>query len=220
MCPANQIAACEGWLMRYGKRWGVALLAVALVALMPTALVQGSNVGSNTASGGTGAHACDNTPASQCVANNGSHEIIDSGLSAGSGSGSWKTSMNAAVTLYNGNADVSVFWGSPVNGYDVSAVNANYGQNGRWGWTECADPVNGVVYGGTDPDRWCRPQFLDFNDFYSQTSSQKNVITCHELGHTLGLRHSNETSGSCMKKDQRTINGITTHDHAMLNGQY
>ncbi len=192
------------------------LFVFAIVALLAfPEQAAASNLGSNTASGGTAAHACDHSLSSQCIANDGHHTVADFGLDNG-----WDTAVDHAVSLWNGDATVSVAWlnGNP-SGDDVWATNGTFGINGAWAWTQCTASTL-VTYGGTDPRRWCRPQELLPNDSYSQTGPQKNVITCHEMGHTLGLRHSNEASGSCMKKDQRTIGTISAHDHAMLAALY
>jgi hypothetical protein len=173
--------------------------------------VDASNVGSNVASGGTPAHACDDSHSSQCVANNAFHSIFDFNLTSG-----WRTGTTYAIGQYEPISSIDVVWDADSDA-DVLAYQANYGLNGLWAWTLCSGSAQ---HGGVDPDEWCRPQWLHYNLSYSQTASQKQSISCHEVGHTLGLRHSNETSGICMKRDQRTILVPSGHDVTMLNGQY
>ena len=75
---------------------------------------------------------------------------------------------------------------------DVIAYSFDYGDNGAAGWVNCPpDSPQGLNANG---DRWCRHQTLHFNinarfvDFFGDDASRDHV-TCHELGHTLGLRH-------------------------------
>jgi hypothetical protein len=75
---------------------------------------------------------------------------------------------------------------------DVIALSADYGDNGAAGWTHCPpDSPQGVNERG---DRWCQRQTLWFNLnpryalFFADDESRDHVA-CHELGHTLGLRH-------------------------------
>jgi predicted Zn-dependent protease len=81
----------------------------------------------------------------------------------------------------------------------------------------CGDEA---TYGGSDPDRWCRPQDIQLNTHYSPSASAKKSIACHELGHTLGLRHSVQVGVSCMRDGEWTQQGYSPHDSTMLAGQY
>jgi hypothetical protein len=50
-------------------------------------------------------------------------------------------------------------------------------------------PANDLT---SHPDRWCRGQHARFNSHYIQhyeTGFERRIVVCHELGHTLGLRH-------------------------------
>lgn len=75
---------------------------------------------------------------------------------------------------------------------DVIASSGDYGDNGAAAWVYCPpDAPQGINPSG---DRWCRHQELFFNLnprfslFYDDAASRDHVA-CHELGHTLGLRH-------------------------------
>ena len=75
---------------------------------------------------------------------------------------------------------------------DAIAYSDDYGENGAAGWVYCpVDSPQGVNPSG---HRWCREQEIHFNLnpryvlFFADDASRDHV-TCHELGHTLGLRH-------------------------------
>lgn len=75
---------------------------------------------------------------------------------------------------------------------DVIAFSGDFGDNGAAAWVYCPKeaPQGTNVVG----DRWCRHQELYFNlnprysIFFDDDASRRHVA-CHELGHTLGLRH-------------------------------
>ena len=100
---------------------------------------------------------------------------------------------------------------------DVIAYSEDYGDNGAAGWVYCpSDAPQGTNFAG---DRWCQQQQMHFNlnpryaIFFADDASRDHV-TCHELGHTVGLRHWGnppETDGppaeTCMQSN--TPNGPT-----------
>lgn len=75
---------------------------------------------------------------------------------------------------------------------DVIAFSADYGENGAAGWVFCP---SGRPQGVNDEGhRWCQGQELHLNlnprygIFFDDDGSRRHVA-CHELGHTVGLRH-------------------------------
>lgn len=75
---------------------------------------------------------------------------------------------------------------------DVIVRAGNFGQNGAAGWVWCPpSSPQGINEHG---DRWCRHQRLVFNlnptyrAFFADRGS-RDYMACHELGHTIGLRH-------------------------------
>jgi hypothetical protein len=75
---------------------------------------------------------------------------------------------------------------------DVIAFSQDYGNNGAAGWVNCPpDSRQGINRRG---HRWCQGQELHFNLNPSMTvffadDGSRDHVACHELGHTLGLRH-------------------------------
>jgi len=137
------------------------------------------------------------------------------------------TAMTAALADLNGTALVAYRDESdPLP--DIRVQDWNWGAlSGVVAWTEC--PVDHTGEGGTNPHRWCRGQRLKFNVYYwvsatnyYDTPSQRQNVTCHELGHSVGLRHRADSFGTCMWTHAGDFahSRYDDHDRAHINGYY
>ncbi len=95
------------------------------------------------------------------------------------------------------------------------------------GWVQC--PSNNTGTGGSHPNRWCRGQTLTLNSYLYwsdegvfDTDAQRRNMACHEIGHTLGLRHRSDTKASCMwtYAGDGGAATLTGHDEAHINARY
>lgn len=101
----------------------------------------------------------------------------------------------------------------PDSTYDVCVFDSDYGNNGLNGWNQCAgDEI------GNHPNQVCTLAFDKINLRYDPPAKR---IACHEMGHGVGLRHT-QNDASCMKRTQDggTSNQLTDHDAAHLDGEY
>lgn len=170
-----------------------------------------------------GSIACSGTPRN-CVslANNQTHAIRFDNL------GNNVTGIDDAVIWSLNNnydpTDMTAYRDESDTLPDVWVSDNNYGAlNGVVAWAECPTANTGV--GGSHPTMWCRGQFVRFNSYYNlgyyNTGIERQQLACHELGHTVGLRHRTSTA-SCMY----TYAGggaddiLDGHDVAHINARY
>lgn len=108
---------------------------------------------------------------------------------------------------------------------DVWVYYDDYGANGVAGWVDC--PSSSQT-GGPQARGWCRFSQARYNEHYVSGDSQARARSraCHELGHTIGLRHPSDendpdTFASCMSTPTSASKiGITVHDTNHLNNHY
>ncbi len=121
-------------------------------------------------------------------------------------------SFRRAMRHAYGSTDLRMIEQSAINRRtDVIVLAGDYGLNGAAGWVVCpADAPRGRNEHG---DRWCRHQELYFNlnqryaAFFADADSRTH-LSCHEIGHSIGLRHwgnpprsEGPTARTCMNAD-------------------
>jgi hypothetical protein len=124
----------------------------------------------------------------------------------------------AVVTTY-GSTDMNPTWipyAANCNATDLCVIDDNSGDTGWWGRTSC---VYGTV-SGTDPNAICsQTTLVQLNTYvgtyYPSGAGSSRYNTCHEIGHTIGLRHRtgvlNSGGGqSCMRTAAELAPGGTT----------
>lgn len=95
--------------------------------------------------------------------------------------------------------------------YDTCVYDENYGDIGFRGWNACWGSTS-----GSHPSQECSVTWVRVNLYYSDLT--KSYIMCHELGHSIGLKHGTGAD-SCMESWPRT-NQLSPHDKIMTNSWY
>jgi hypothetical protein len=163
-----------------------------------------------------GSTACGGTPVN-CVSvgNNNQHRVYFNNLTA-----NMSSALTSTMNLDYAPTDLFMVTETVWATRDASANDDYYNLNGAAGWVVCANSSGQ----GTDVHghRWCQSS-LYFNFSYGSffaTAQQRDYMACHELGHTLGLRHH---AGSCMEFRSDNGNGLGTlnlSDVQHLNAEY
>ena len=94
----------------------------------------------------------------------------------------------------------------------VPCVVVREGSYGRTGWNGMTTAVAGQMFTFTSPVQ------IQLNDSYGLSASEHRAVTCHELGHALGLDHDNRAS-SCLQPVAQAA-GPDSLDRAQLEQLY
>jgi hypothetical protein len=128
------------------------------------------------------------------------------------GGQAWIDAFNAATRdAYHNPTDLEVSRIGNSQNTDVRVSVATY-NTGLNGWVSCPSDA---VRSGADPNENCWNQFLKID--LANTSSafwdaaRRKSLACHEFGHTVGLRHDNDSS-SCMTQSAVNPNRPTLTD--------
>jgi len=118
--------------------------------------------------------------------------------------------------------DLVAYWTTTDNLPDVRLWDWYYPYPGLVAWVDC--PADNTGIGGFGNLRWCRGQIVRFNANQQQYFNElgREYVACHELGHTVGLRHSTQYTTSCMTNV--TMYGVTpnlsSQDRAQVDAAY
>lgn len=154
-------------------------------------------------------HRCTTDEFSQCTANNNFHWVwISTSL---------PNSLESALenSLANDFDVVAGITAESVASYDSTTdVHAFNYTSAPTSWTAMETCAGFATFGGSGIRRWCKPHLLYMNTGFHWNDlddpNERKHYACHELGHTLGLRHTSSTS-SCMK-DQYYAVDLSSHD--------
>jgi hypothetical protein len=140
---------------------------------------------------------------------------VDVGFAVGSG---FKSAVINRMSIAYTNTDLEFFnigEACPFVGTFVQQANLDI----SWvGWATCESTLSGLW-----PNTRCKQAGLFVNTFHINTAVNDNyarAIACHELGHTVGLRHVN-SGVSCMSNPAvQEKTGLTDHDKQHLRDKY
>lgn len=194
-----------------------------LALIVNVELVQANNFGGPLDSG----KHCNTSLQSQCVANDSTHLVCITAVTA---------PHRSATVVKIGHYDSMSFLyatenPAPCNNADdVIVKDVNLPGTGAIAWGKCAA---GASTGGSETPlpgtKWCKAQEFIWDrafDYLIDSDSDKYMVACHELGHTLGLRHTPVGNYTCMVPS--TISPVyinpwgntDAHDRVKLDERY
>lgn len=133
--------------------------------------------------------------------------------------GTHQAEANAALNDWDSHSDVNF---NRVNSHtELSVMGGNYGATGWWGLASIED----YSYDWWHHWWWCRIEHAHsrYNSHYGGTggtgaTSDIRGVQCQEIGHTLGLDHSNH---GCMGKGYFNNSNVTvSHNRTDINAKF
>lgn len=149
-----------------------------------------------------------------CTANNKWHAVKFSAMTA-----KWTAHTQNAVNHLNSTTNMSVYrtYSDPYP--DVVVKDWYYGDNGLWGWVGCYSNNTGT--GWNCGYKSCRGMILRINqDTESPNYDDRTALVRHELGHTVGLRHSSDRNSVMHAIPTRNNMSLARHDKNHVNACY
>ncbi len=193
-------------------RTAIRRITVALLSATATTIVLNGAFATNfgsTSRGGSPSNAVS-------LADDSTHYVYDDFLFS-----SWVADFRWARDYVYGATDLDTYTGS-WSIADVKVWSGDYGMNGFFGWADC-NPSSAST-SGSHPTLRCYGQDIFFN-LYSgygygfDSQSERIAQFCHELGHTLGLRHTSDYT-TCLNQGNISAGYLGTHDIDHLNANY
>lgn len=184
-------------------------LATAILLFLGVVPVQASNFGATTCSGFDDPFA---DPPDNCVSLGNNHTHMYEMFSVRS---DIDLSFRTVIQQRYDPTDLETGLRSPA---DVKVQDNTYDRNGVIAWVNCPPEAS---EGGSGTSRWCYGQDLRFNLSYSEwydSALERQFVSCHEFGHTVGLRHTTDT-GSCLNSTNATT-ALSAHDVNHINAVY
>ncbi|HLT62698.1 MAG TPA: hypothetical protein VK020_15960 [Microlunatus sp.] len=205
-------------MSRFRRGAATAALTLLLLATLGIAPAHATNFGSTP---------CTGTPRT-CVnlADNSLHTWYPQGT-LGNDIPGMATAVQTAMNDYEKNTDIVTQKVQNAT-TDVTVTDYSYPPYPQFlGWVDCYPSSK---TSGSDPNRRCDRQVLRFNaaspSKYWNTAAKRRSLSCHEIGHTLGLRHPSESQGgatSCLKtpfNPDKFSQVTSAHDNAHINAHY
>lgn len=194
--------------MLIARRLSIGTLSAVVSFILASAIANATNWGSTTPGG--------SPQNSVSVGNDQYHRtylsFMDSTLAADT---KWAMDNSYGVTT-----DLVSLTGTYSNA-DVIGFSGDYGSAAFIAWVSC--PA-GSTTTGSHPTRSCQPQELFMNQnatyaSYYDSQNERRYVGCHELGHTVGLRHT-EAVTTCLNSGNYSITYISAHDISHIDGYY
>jgi hypothetical protein len=142
-----------------------------------------------------------------------------------------RTAVKAALLNLDAQTDMTVAADStPDPSTDVESFDRYYVDHWGLDWDGSTTGSNLLAYAkcvktippADSSQPWRCDQYevrYDLADIDWMTKTQRQALACHELGHTVGLDHSTQSS-SCLRKGAHTTVKYSAHDVAHINGRY
>ncbi len=121
----------------------------------------------------------------------------------------WGVAADRAEVIL-GDTAMSAAWVT-YHAADIALYSQNEGDAGYYGYYQCVTELSSEI---------CSHAHIVFNTFYETTTQIRKSTACHEVGHSVGLKHKNDYDG-CMHSDEEfPIDYGDPHDLNHLSSKY